>query len=250
MILFITGGARSGKSTAAVEAARHCGRAVVFVATATAGDDEMAVGSGGSGGSGGSVSDAGGGDGGSGSAAGPSQAGGAPAISSYVAVMSSQLVRLANRPSASRFRSESQSAESAALGVGRDGGGGSSRTSSPQSASSNMSWRGSSLKIVGALRDAREGGGQPKVVVLAMGGVRMRAHPLSARSLGESHTSGEGGSTTDGTAARDASLATEPSQSAAAADMAAQAKSHVHKFTQRCRPARPSRRWRRATGCC
>ena len=104
-----------------------------------AGDDEMAVGSGGSGGSGGSVSDAGGGDGGSGSAAGPSQAGGAGlAISSYVAVMSSQLVRL-NRPSASRFRSESQSAESAALGVGRDGGGSSSRTSSPQSASSNMS---------------------------------------------------------------------------------------------------------------
>lgn len=42
MILFITGGARSGKSTAAVEAARHCGRLVVFVATATAGDDEMA----------------------------------------------------------------------------------------------------------------------------------------------------------------------------------------------------------------
>ena len=106
-----------------------------------AGDDEMAVGSGGSGGSGGSVSDAGGGDGGSGSAAGPSQAGGAggAAISSCVAVMSSQLVRLANRPSASRFRSESQSAESAALGVGRDGGGSSSRTSSPQSASSNMS---------------------------------------------------------------------------------------------------------------
>ena len=106
-----------------------------------AGDDETAVGSGGSGGSGGSVSDAGGGDGGSGSAAGPSQVGGASgaAISSYVAVMSSQLVRLANRPSASRFRSESQSAESAALGVGRDGGGSSSRTSSPQSASSNMS---------------------------------------------------------------------------------------------------------------
>ena len=106
-----------------------------------AGDDEMAVGSGGSGGSGGSVSDAGGGDGGSGSAAGPSQAGGAggAAISSYVAVMSSQLVRFANRPSASRFRSESQSAESAALSVGRDGGGSSSRTSSPQSASSNMS---------------------------------------------------------------------------------------------------------------
>jgi len=42
VILFITGGARSGKSTAAVEAARHCGRAVVFVATATADDDEMA----------------------------------------------------------------------------------------------------------------------------------------------------------------------------------------------------------------
>ena len=106
-----------------------------------AGDDETAVGSGGSGGSGGSVSDAGGGDGGSGSAAGPSQAGGAggAAISSSVAVMSSQLVRFANRPSASRFRSESQSAESAALGVGRDGGGSSSRTSSPQSASSNMS---------------------------------------------------------------------------------------------------------------
>ena len=107
-----------------------------------AGDDVTAVGSGGSGGSGGSVSDAGGGDGGSGSAAGPSQAGGAGGaaiISSYVAVMSSQLVRFANRPSASRFRSESQSAESAALGVGRDGGGSSSRTSSPQSASSNMS---------------------------------------------------------------------------------------------------------------
>ena len=104
-----------------------------------AGDDETAAGSGGSGGSGGSVSDAGGGDGGSGSAAGPSQAGGAGlAISSYVAVMSSQLVRL-NRPSASRFRSESQSAESAALGVGRDGGGRSSRASSPQSVSSNMS---------------------------------------------------------------------------------------------------------------
>ena len=104
-----------------------------------AGDDEMAVGSGGSGGSGGSVSDAGGGEGGSGSAAGPSQAGGAGGAAMYVAVMSSQLVRLANRPSASRFRSESQSAESAALGVGRDGGGSSSRTSSPQSASSNMS---------------------------------------------------------------------------------------------------------------
>ena len=102
-----------------------------------AGDDVTAVGSGGSGGSGGSVSDAGGGDGGSGSAAGPSsQAGGAggAVISSCVAVMSSQLVRFA-----SRFRSESQSAESAALGVGRDGGGSSSRTSSPQSASSNMS---------------------------------------------------------------------------------------------------------------
>ena len=42
MLVFVTGGARSGKSTAAVEAARHAGRAVVFVATATAGDDEMA----------------------------------------------------------------------------------------------------------------------------------------------------------------------------------------------------------------
>lgn len=41
MLLFVTGGARSGKSTAALEAARHSGRAVVFVATATAGDDEM-----------------------------------------------------------------------------------------------------------------------------------------------------------------------------------------------------------------
>ena len=41
MLLFVTGGARSGKSTAAVEAARHSGRAVVFIATATAGDDEM-----------------------------------------------------------------------------------------------------------------------------------------------------------------------------------------------------------------
>ncbi|MEO0493129.1 MAG: bifunctional adenosylcobinamide kinase/adenosylcobinamide-phosphate guanylyltransferase [Actinomycetota bacterium] len=42
MLLFVTGGARSGKSTAALEAARHSGRAVVFVATATVGDDEMA----------------------------------------------------------------------------------------------------------------------------------------------------------------------------------------------------------------
>ena len=41
MLVFVTGGARSGKSTAALEAARHSGRAVVFVATATAGDDEM-----------------------------------------------------------------------------------------------------------------------------------------------------------------------------------------------------------------
>ena len=41
MLLFVTGGARSGKSTAALEAARHSGRAVVFVATATAGYDEM-----------------------------------------------------------------------------------------------------------------------------------------------------------------------------------------------------------------
>ena len=79
------------------------------------------------------------------------------------------------------------------------------------------------MKIVGALRDAREGGGQPKVVVVGMRGVRMRAHPLSARSRGEAHTIGEGGSAVDGTATRDASLAAEPSQSAAAADMPAQA---------------------------
>ncbi|MEM9204659.1 MAG: bifunctional adenosylcobinamide kinase/adenosylcobinamide-phosphate guanylyltransferase [Actinomycetota bacterium] len=42
MLVFVTGGARSGKSRAALEAARHCGRPVVFVATATVGDDEMA----------------------------------------------------------------------------------------------------------------------------------------------------------------------------------------------------------------
>ncbi|MEL6984505.1 MAG: bifunctional adenosylcobinamide kinase/adenosylcobinamide-phosphate guanylyltransferase [Actinomycetota bacterium] len=41
MLVFVTGGARSGKSTAAVEAARHSGRPVTFVATATAGDGEM-----------------------------------------------------------------------------------------------------------------------------------------------------------------------------------------------------------------
>ena len=42
VILFITGGARSGKSTGGRGGA-PCGRAVVFVATATAGDDEMAA---------------------------------------------------------------------------------------------------------------------------------------------------------------------------------------------------------------
>ncbi len=42
MLVFVTGGARSGKSAAAVEAARNSGRPVTFVATATAGDDEMA----------------------------------------------------------------------------------------------------------------------------------------------------------------------------------------------------------------
>ena len=40
-LIFITGGARSGKSSAAVEAAQASGRSVVFVATAEAGDDEM-----------------------------------------------------------------------------------------------------------------------------------------------------------------------------------------------------------------
>ena len=57
----------------------------------------------------------------------------------------------------------------------------------------------------------------------------MRAHPLSARSRGEAHTIGEGGSTVDGTATRDASLATEPSQSVAAA-----AKSLVNFFRDVC----------------
>lgn len=42
MLVFVTGGARSGKSTAAVEAARSTSKPVTFVATATAGDDEMA----------------------------------------------------------------------------------------------------------------------------------------------------------------------------------------------------------------
>lgn len=41
MLAFVTGGVRSGKSIAAVEAAFHSGLPVVFVATATAGDDEM-----------------------------------------------------------------------------------------------------------------------------------------------------------------------------------------------------------------
>ncbi len=42
MLVFVTGGARSGKSTAAVEAARGTDKPVSFVATATAGDGEMA----------------------------------------------------------------------------------------------------------------------------------------------------------------------------------------------------------------
>jgi len=42
MLVFVTGGARSGKSAAAVEAASNSARPVSFVATATAGDDEMA----------------------------------------------------------------------------------------------------------------------------------------------------------------------------------------------------------------
>ena len=42
MLVLVTGGARSGKSTAAVEAARHSGRPVTFLATAAAGDREMA----------------------------------------------------------------------------------------------------------------------------------------------------------------------------------------------------------------
>ncbi len=42
MLVFVTGGARSGQSSAAVAAAGNSGRPVVFVATATAGDEEMA----------------------------------------------------------------------------------------------------------------------------------------------------------------------------------------------------------------
>lgn len=39
--LFVVGGARCGKSEFAVEAGRRCGRPVTFIATATAGDDDM-----------------------------------------------------------------------------------------------------------------------------------------------------------------------------------------------------------------
>ncbi|MEQ8842574.1 MAG: bifunctional adenosylcobinamide kinase/adenosylcobinamide-phosphate guanylyltransferase [Acidimicrobiales bacterium] len=42
MLTLLTGGARSGKSSAAVRLATVSGRAVVYVATAEAGDDEMA----------------------------------------------------------------------------------------------------------------------------------------------------------------------------------------------------------------
>ena len=41
-ITLVTGGARSGKSAWADQRARECGRRVLYVATATAGDDEMA----------------------------------------------------------------------------------------------------------------------------------------------------------------------------------------------------------------
>ncbi|MEE9913176.1 MAG: bifunctional adenosylcobinamide kinase/adenosylcobinamide-phosphate guanylyltransferase [Deltaproteobacteria bacterium] len=41
-LTLILGGARSGKSTFAEEAARATGKSVLFIATATAGDDEMA----------------------------------------------------------------------------------------------------------------------------------------------------------------------------------------------------------------
>ena len=42
MFTLLTGGARSGKSTAAVRLAERAGAPVTFIATATAGDDEMA----------------------------------------------------------------------------------------------------------------------------------------------------------------------------------------------------------------
>ena len=40
-LIFITGGARSGKSTLAVELAKKINGKVAFIATAQAGDDEM-----------------------------------------------------------------------------------------------------------------------------------------------------------------------------------------------------------------
>lgn len=43
MFTLLTGGARSGKSTAALRLADRAGRPVTFIATASAGDDEMAA---------------------------------------------------------------------------------------------------------------------------------------------------------------------------------------------------------------
>jgi adenosylcobinamide kinase/adenosylcobinamide-phosphate guanylyltransferase len=40
-LIFILGGARSGKSTYAQSLAKHSGKSIVFIATAQAGDDEM-----------------------------------------------------------------------------------------------------------------------------------------------------------------------------------------------------------------
>ena len=42
-LIFILGGARSGKSAYAQELAKHCGIPVTFIATAQAGDDEMSA---------------------------------------------------------------------------------------------------------------------------------------------------------------------------------------------------------------
>jgi adenosylcobinamide kinase/adenosylcobinamide-phosphate guanylyltransferase len=41
-LIFLTGGARSGKSAFAVQRARACGKRIAYIATGTAGDDEMA----------------------------------------------------------------------------------------------------------------------------------------------------------------------------------------------------------------